>query len=82
MCGFQHHRQPGFDRLGNIDHVHLRTRNHDVARRQVSNLENAFDHRQCIGIDQTAFVRIMQNFKEFRAIFRFGSNQGSQPFEQ
>jgi hypothetical protein len=71
-CGLQHQRQPFFDRLGDVDDVHLRARNHDVAGGQVGHLEHAFDHRQGVGVDQVAFVGVVQNFEQFRAVLGLG----------
>ncbi len=79
--GFKHHRQPFFNRLGDIDHVHLRARDHDVACRQVGDLKDAFDHRQRIGVDQIACMRVVQDFEQFDTAFRLGGNQCGQAFE-
>jgi hypothetical protein len=61
-----------FDRLGDVDDVHLRARHHDVAGGQVGDLEHAFDHRQRVGIDQVAFVGVVQNFEQFCPVLGLG----------
>ena len=57
--GGQDFRHPFLDRLADVDDIHLRTGNHDVARTEIRYLEHAFDHRQCVGVDQLAFMRIV-----------------------
>jgi hypothetical protein len=46
-----------------IDRVHLSARDHDVACAEFGYLEYTFDHRQRVGVDQVALVRVLQNFQ-------------------
>jgi hypothetical protein len=78
----QHLGHPFLDRLGQVDHVHLRARHHDVARGQVGHLEHAFDHRQGVGIDQVAFVRIVQDVEQLGAVFGLGGDECGQSLKQ
>jgi len=63
VLGVEHGRQPFFNRLADVDHVHLRTGDHDVARGQVRDLEHPLDHRQGVGVDQVALVRVVQDIE-------------------
>lgn len=49
-------RQDVFARISDVDNIHLSARNHDFAHLHFRNLHHAFDHRQCIGIEQIVFV--------------------------
>jgi hypothetical protein len=80
--GFQHVRQPALDGLGDVDHVHLRAGHHDVAGGEIGNLEHAFDHRQGVGVDQVALLRVLQQFEQLGSVLGFGGNHRGQPFEQ
>jgi hypothetical protein len=69
-------------RLGHIDHVHLRARDHDVARLELRDLEHAFDHRERVCIEQVALVRRMQELYELLAVFGLAQNESGQALEQ
>ncbi len=79
---FQHVRNEFFGTLGDIDRIHLGAGNHDVARAKFGDLKYAFDHRQRIGVDQVALVRILQNFEQLTAGFGFRRNEVGQALQQ
>ncbi len=68
--------------VGDVDRVHLGARHHDVARAQVGHLEHAFDHRQRIGVDQVALVRVLEDFEQLAARFGLGRDEVGQTLEQ
>ncbi|MCY1231135.1 hypothetical protein D9M72_435720 [compost metagenome] len=73
--GLLHERDEGLRRVDDIDHIHLRARHHDVAGGQFGDLEHALDHRQRIGVDQVALMRLLEHFKQFCAGVRLGGDQ-------
>ena len=75
MRGLLHIRNEGLRRIGDIDCIHLGPRHHDVARGQLRYLEDTLDHRERIGIDQVALVRVLQHFQQFRTGVRLGRNE-------
>ena len=68
MSGLDHDRQEFREGLVPPDKHHLRAGNHDVAHLEVADLQDAFEHAQCIGIDEAALGRLAQGFN-----IRFGS---------
>ena len=56
--------------LAHADHVVVR--HHDVAHLQVGHIEHAFDHRQCVGIEQPVLGGILQRVAQLLAILRGG----------
>ncbi len=69
-------------RVGDVDRVHLRARDHDVARAQVGDLEDPFDHRQGVGIDQVARVRVLEDFQQLGPRLGLGRDEIGQAFQQ
>ena len=65
-----------------VDDVHLRARNHQIARPQLGDLQHAFDHRQRIGVEQVAVVSIVQRLQQILAILGLAENEGAQALEQ
>ena len=79
----------GLDNEGNkfvwhffhINHVHLRTRNHDITRLHFRHLHNAFDHRKRIRIKQLLFMGTVKQFDQLVAVFRLAQQQGREALQ-
>ncbi len=67
VSALDHHRQIGLRRAIALDHLHLRTRNHDVSHLHLRDLQHAFYHVERIAIEQAAFLRIAQATDELLA---------------
>ena len=70
--GLLHEGDEGLRRVGDVDHVDLGARHHDVARGQLGNTEHALDHGERVGVDQVARVRILKHLQQFGTGFRLG----------
>jgi hypothetical protein len=77
-----HEVDPLLDRFGDVDHVHLRARDHQVARAQFRDLQDALNHRHGVGVEQVALVRVVQRFEEFFPVLRLAEDERGQAFEQ
>jgi hypothetical protein len=82
MRFLQHVRDEFGGIVRDVDRVHLRARHHDVARAEFGHLEHAFDHRQRVGVDQVALVRVLQNFQKLGARVGLGRDEVGQTLEE
>ncbi len=82
MRRFDDIRQDFLARVVDIDHVHLRARNHDFAHLHLGNLHDALDHRQRVGVEQIVFVGGVQEFEQLLAIVRLAREPGGQTFQE
>ena len=58
-------------RVVDVDDVHLRPGNHDIADTGFGGRQGPFNDGQRVGIEQIALVGAVQCFKELLAVFRF-----------
>jgi hypothetical protein len=73
---------PLFGRFGDVDDVHLRARDHQVARTQFGHLQHPFDHRHGVGVEKVALVRVVQRFEQFFAVLGLAEDERGQAFQQ
>jgi len=71
MGGFDDEGNEGLGRVIDVDYIHLRTRDHDLADAHLRHLQHAFDHRQRVGVHQTVFVGTVQQLDQLLAVFGF-----------
>ena len=82
MRGFDDERNPLGRRFGNVDHIHLRPRDHQFACAQFRDLQHPLDHRHRVGVEQIALVRVVQRLEQFLAVLGLAEDERGQAFEQ
>jgi hypothetical protein len=78
--GLDHEGDELLRRLADVDHVHLRARDHDLANRPFGHLQHALHHGQRVGVEQVVFVGGVQQADELLAIFGFAQQQCGKAF--
>jgi len=80
--GFDDVGNEGFGRVVDVDHIHLRARDHDLADAHLGHLQHALDHRQGVGIHQTVFVGAVKQFDQLFTVFGFAHQPVGDALEQ
>jgi len=70
------------DRLVDVDHVHARARDHDVAHLRLGHRERALDDRQRVGVEQVPLVGRAQQARERGAVRGLAQQQRREALEQ
>jgi hypothetical protein len=70
------------DRLLDVDHVHLRARDHDVAHLHLGDGERALGDGQRVGVEQVALIGRAQQLHQVCAVGRLAQDQRGQALEQ
>src|SRR5512146_220017 len=71
-----------FRRVADVDDVHLRAGDHDLAHLALGDLHDALHHGEGIGIQQVALVSAVQQRDQLLAIFRLAQQQRREPFQK
>ncbi|MNS97036.1 hypothetical protein D3C72_1313590 [compost metagenome] len=78
MRGLDHRGHQVGDGLRDIQQVHARTRDHDVADGAFGHGERALDHLVRLRVEQLAFVRGFQNGLDAFAVLGLSAHKGKQ----
>ncbi|KAG0919466.1 hypothetical protein G6F68_020745 [Rhizopus microsporus] len=78
MRGFDHRGHEIGDGLGDVQQVHARTRNHDVADGALGHGQRALDHLVGLRVQQVAVVRGFQNGLDAFAVLGLSAHKGKQ----
>ncbi len=80
--GFDDEGNEGLGRVVDVDDVHLRARDHDLADAHLGHLQHALDHRQGVGIHQVVFVGAVQQLDQLFTVFGFAHQPVGDALEQ
>ena len=77
-----HERDELLRASGDVEHVHLRARDHHVAHLRLGDLQHALDHRERLGVEDAALERRMQQLDQLLAIVGLAQQHRGQALEQ
>ena len=75
-------RNPLVDRLGDVEHEHLRARHHQIAGTQFRYLKHALDHRQRVGVEQVTVMGFGQDLQQIVPVFGLAQDERRQAFQK